>query len=227
LIGASLVACSSHFTILPTSGKTAILENNQDQTDIKEVIQPYKDSVEKVMSTVLATTAIDFESGRPNSLLGNWTADALFANQTRTVRMSEPVFCLLSVGGLRSAIGKGNVTRGDIFRLMPFDNQVVWMRMPIASLTKIEAYLNQSGGEPISNAQLIQGKLVLNGIQENTTHFWVITSDYLANGGDRMDFFLDAIDRQQKPQLLRDIFMSECQLQGELIASPEKRIQLK
>jgi 2',3'-cyclic-nucleotide 2'-phosphodiesterase (5'-nucleotidase family) len=134
---------------------------------------------------------------------------------------------LLSVGGLRSAIGKGNVTRGDIFRLMPFDNQVVWMRMPIASLTKIEAYLNQSGGEPISNAQLIQGKLVLNGIQENTTHFWVITSDYLANGGDRMDFFLDAIDRQQKPQLLRDIFMSECQLQGELIASPEKRIQLK
>ena len=110
---------------------------------------------------------------------------------------------------------------------MPFDNQVVWMRMPIASLTKIEAYLNQSGGEPISNAQLIQGKLVLNGIQENTSHFWVITSDYLANGGDRMDFFLDAIDRQQKPQLLRDIFMSECQLQGELIASPEKRIQLK
>lgn len=221
------MACSSHFTILPTSGKTAILENNQDQTDIKEAIQPFKDSVEKVMSTVLATAAVDFESGRPNSLLGNWTADALFANQTRTVRMSEPVFCLLSVGGLRSSIGKGNVTRGDIFRLMPFDNQVVWMHMPIASLTKMEAYLNQSGGEPISNAQLVQGKLVLNGMQENTTHFWVITSDYLANGGDRMDFFLDAIDRQQKPQLLRDIFMSECQLQGELIASPEKRIQLK
>ena len=221
------MACSSHFTILPTSGKTAILENNQDQTDIKEAIQPFKDSVEKVMSTVLATAAVDFESGRPNSLLGNWTADALFANQTRTVRMSEPVFCLLSVGGLRSSIGKGNVTRGDIFRLMPFDNQVVWMHMPIASLTKMEAYLNQSGGEPISNAQLVQGKLVLNGMQENTTHFWVITSDYLANGGDRMDFFLDAIDRQQKPLLLRDIFMSECQLQGELIASPEKRIQLK
>ncbi len=227
LIGASLVACSSHLVVLPSSGKTAILENNKDQTAIKEAIQPYKDSVDKVMSTVLATAPIDFESGRPNSLLGNWTADALFANQTRTVRMSEPVFCLLSVGGLRSAIGKGNVTRGDIFRLMPFDNQVVWLRMPISSLTKIETYLNQSGGEPISNAQLIQGKLVLNGIQENTTHFWVITSDYLANGGDRMDFFMDAIDRQQKPQLLRDIFMSECQLQGELIPSAEKRIQLK
>ncbi len=227
LIGASLVACSSHLVVLPSSGKTAILENNPDQTAINEVIQPYKDSVEKAMSVILATSPVDFESGRPNSLLGNWTADALFANQTRTVRFSEPVFCLLSVGGLRAAIGKGNVSRGDIFRLMPFDNQVVWMRMPIASLMKIEAYLIQSGGEPISNAQLIQGKLVLNGIQENTTHFWVITSDYLANGGDRMDFFLDAIERQAKPQLLRDIFMSECQFQGELIASPEKRIQLK
>jgi 2',3'-cyclic-nucleotide 2'-phosphodiesterase (5'-nucleotidase family) len=177
------------------------------------------------MNLILAESSVSMEVGRPSSLLGNWASDALFVNQTRTVKLSEPIFCLLNTGGIRSSIGKGPVTLGDIFRIMPFENSVVWLRLPISSLDKIQYYLQQSGGEPISNASMIQGKLTVNGVSENTTYFWVITTDYLANGGDRMDFFQDAVERADKKTLLRDVFIEEAKTQKKLIVSSENRIQ--
>jgi hypothetical protein len=108
---------------------------------------------------------------------------------------------------------------------MPFENSVVWLRLPISSLDKIEYYLQQSGGEPISNASMMNGKLMVNGVSENTQFIWVITSDYLANGGDRMDFFQDAVERSDKKTLLRDVFIEEAKTQKKLIVSSENRIQ--
>ncbi len=72
---------------------------------------------------------------------------------------------------------------------------------------------------------MIQGKLIVNGVTENTKFIWVITTDYLANGGDRMDFFQDAVERFDKKTLLRDVFIEEAKTQKNLIVSSEKRIQ--
>ena len=74
LIGASLTACSSHLeVILPSSGKIALQETNVEKEKIAQFIQPYKDSVQLLMSEVIAHSDISLESGRPNSLLGNST----------------------------------------------------------------------------------------------------------------------------------------------------------
>jgi len=181
--------------------------------------------MDRAMNLILAESSISMEVGRPSSLLGNWTSDALFVNQTRAVKMSEPIFCLLNTGGIRSSLGKGPITLGDIFRIMPFENSVVWLRLPILSLEKIQNYLLQSGGEPISNASMVNGKLIVNGVNESTQFIWVITTDYLANGGDRMDFFQDAVERLDKKTLLRDVFIEEAKTQKNLIVSSEKRIQ--
>jgi 2',3'-cyclic-nucleotide 2'-phosphodiesterase (5'-nucleotidase family) len=223
LIGASLLACSSHLNI--SGSKVPINIESNEKEEVNSFISPFKDSMDRAMNLILAESSISMEVGRPSSLLGNWASDALFVNQTRTVKLSEPIFCLLNTGGLRSSIGKGPVTLGDIFRIMPFENSVVWLRLPISSLDKIQYYLQQSGGEPISNASMIQGKLTVNGVSENTTYFWVITTDYLANGGDRMDFFQDAVERSDKKTLLRDVFIEEAKTQKNLIVSPENRIQ--
>ena len=45
--------------------------------------------------------------------------------QTKNVKLAQPIFCLLNTGGLRSSIGKGTVSLGDIYKLMPFDNTIV------------------------------------------------------------------------------------------------------
>ena len=84
---------------------------------------------------------------------------------------------------------KGEITKGDIYKLMPFDNELVWVKLPIEVLKDIEDYLMTKGGEPVSNANMSNSNLAINGIRKETTHFWVITSDYLMNGGDKMDFF--------------------------------------
>jgi 2',3'-cyclic-nucleotide 2'-phosphodiesterase (5'-nucleotidase family) len=223
LIGASLLACSSHLSV--SVSKTPIQFDSPEKEEVSRFISPFKDSMDRAMNQVLAEASISMEVGRPSSLLGNWASDALFVNQTRTVKLSEPIFCLLNTGGIRSSLGKGPVTLGDIFRIMPFENSVVWLRLPISSLDKIQYYLQQSGGEPISNASMNQGKLTVNGVTENTTYFWVITTDYLANGGDRMDFFQDAVERSDKKTLLRDVFIEEAKIQKKLIVSSENRIQ--
>jgi hypothetical protein len=223
LIGASLLACSSHLTT--TASKVSLNYESAEKQEVSRFIAPYTDSMEHTMNQVLAESSVSMEVGRPSSILGNWASDALFVNQTRTVKLSEPIFCLLNTGGLRSSIGKGPVTLGDVFRIMPFENSVVWLRLPLASLDKIQSYLQQSGGEPIANATMIQGKLIVNNVTENTKFVWVITTDYLANGGDRMEFFQDAVERFDKKTLLRDVFIEEAKTQKNLIVSSEKRIQ--
>ena len=225
IIGASLSACSSYLTINSKDGKEPISsEIKADEVFLKE-IKPYKDSVDKKMNEVLGKSDTDFIVARPSSNLMNWVADAIFVNQTRTIRLSQPLICLLNTGGIRSSIGKGNVTLGDVYKVMPFDNTLIWVELPVSVIPDIEAYLKKSGGEPIANCKLINGKLEINGIRENSTHFWVLTSDYLMNGGDKMDFFQKKTNVNSTGKLLRDILIEELKNQGTMVEDGELRVK--
>lgn len=223
-IGAGLLACSSVNTLSVNSKTEKLTDAYQVNGHIDSLIQPYKDSLSVEMNVVIAEATSDFIVERPGSNLGNWVADAIFVNQTRTVRLSDPVFVLLNTGGLRASLNKGPITIGDIFKLMPFDNELVWVKLPMSVLPEIQAYLNKSGGEPIANAQIDKGILKLNGGKESATHFWVITSDYLKNGGDKMTFFSKAEDVMLTGKVIRDCLIDEAKLQGVLIEDTVKRI---
>ena len=140
-------------------------------------------------------------------------ADGIFVNQTKTVRLTKPIICLLNSGGIRSTINKGPVTIGDMFKLMPFDNEIVWVELPVSVIPEIEEYLKKSGGEPISNAILKNGKLIFNNWNENSSSFWVITSDYLMNGGDKMNFFAKKLSINKTGTLMRDALITEARFQ--------------
>ena len=214
--GAGLWACSSHLVVNTNVSKEPVSKTIVADSSLNAFISPYKDSLDKRINEVLAMAEVDFIVQRPASNLMNWVANALFINQTKTVRLSQPVVCLLNTGGIRSSIGKGNVTLGDIYKVMPFDNTVVWIELPISVLPEIEAYLNKSGGEPMANLSLIEGKLSIISSPENPTHFWVITSDYLMNGGDKMNFFSKRTNINETGKLLRDVLIEEARNQGTL-----------
>jgi 2',3'-cyclic-nucleotide 2'-phosphodiesterase (5'-nucleotidase family) len=224
-IVASLFACSSHIRIHELSKKSKVDASISSSLKIDELIQPYKDSLDKEMNQVIGFSKDNFEIQRPSSSLMNWCADAIFANQTRNIKLAQPIFCLLNTGGLRSTIGKGTVSLGDIYKLMPFDNTIVWVELPISSIAEIEKYLSQSGGEPIANAKLENGKLLINGNNEKMTHFWVLTSDYLMNGGDKMSFFEQRTNAIMNGKLLRNAFIEEVKSQDTLIFNEEVRIK--
>lgn len=224
IIGAGLWACSSVNTLSVNSSTEKLNASYEANSHIDSLIKPYKDSLSVEMNVVIAEATTDFIVERPGSNLGNWVADAIFVNQTRTVRLSEPVFVLLNTGGLRASLNKGPITTGDIFKLMPFDNELVWVKLPMSVLPDIQAYLLKSGGEPIANAQMAKGILTLNGGKEGATHFWIITSDYLKNGGDKMTFFAKSEDVLLTGKVIRSCLIEEAKLQGVLVEDSVKRI---
>ncbi len=212
-IGAGLWACSSVNTLIVHSDPVKMDNEHVSNVHIESMIMPYRDSLSLEMNEIIANSQTDFSVKRPNSNLGNWVADALFVNQTKAVRLSSPIICLLNTGGIRSTINKGQVTIGDMFKLMPFDNEIVWVELPVSVIPEIEEYLKKSGGEPISNCTLKNGKLVFNNWNENASTFWVITSDYLMNGGDKMAFFSKKINVNNTGVLMRDALITEARVQ--------------
>jgi 2',3'-cyclic-nucleotide 2'-phosphodiesterase (5'-nucleotidase family) len=224
ILGASLWACSSHLVLHQVPSNVAISKEISGDSILQSFIKPYSDSLAKSMNQIIAYSDQNFIIERPCSNLMNWSADALLAHETRNVKLSQPVFCLLNTGGLRSGLNKGAITVGDMFKLMPFDNLVAWVQLPVTALPQIAYYLEQSGGEPIANARLENGKLNINGLNDTHEFVWLITSDYLATGGDKMQFFKLANSIQIKSSTLRSVFIEEAQIQGNLISNSEKRI---
>jgi hypothetical protein len=53
-------------------------------------------------------------------------------------------------------------------------------------------------------------------------YIWVLTSDFLANGGDQMSFFKD-LEKQETGILLRDIFIAQAKNQGVLVLDTVQR----
>jgi 2',3'-cyclic-nucleotide 2'-phosphodiesterase (5'-nucleotidase family) len=224
LIGAGLIACSSVNTFSVSTNQYPISSDYQDLNSIDSMISPYRDSLDAEMLEVIGRATKNFEKARPNGPLNNWAADAILNSQRIEDQNNPPIMCLLNYGGLRNPISAGDVTVGEVYKLMPFDNLIVWVKMPISSKTEIEAYLSASGGEPIAGATIKNGELIFANSGSEIDYFWVITSDYLLNGGDHMDFFEQRIDEKLTNMLLRDAMMESVKKQGTLVFSDETRI---
>ena len=113
---------------------------------IEDIIEPYKEKVEKEMNTVISYTPIDLvrTDGELESSLGNLLADMCYqrANPVFNSRTGKNIdFAIFNYGGIRSGITKGEITNQHVFKLMPFENFLV-----VVELTpgKINEMVNNS-----------------------------------------------------------------------------------
>ncbi|MEN9993826.1 MAG: hypothetical protein RL762_483 [Bacteroidota bacterium] len=222
IVGASLMACSACFT--PTFQIEANTVDGAQTSGLKltEILQPFQDTLHSEFDAFVAATPEALVLSRPSSNLMNWCADAVFSSQTVNKRFSEPVICLLNTGGLRSSFGAGTLTLADFYKLMPFDNRLAWIHLPVTKISEIEKYLTKSGGEPIANCVFQDEKLQIPSLNKSHDYIWVLTSDYLANGGDQMNFFL-GLEKEETNILLRDIFIETAKNQGVLVLDTQPR----
>ena len=217
----------------PIYEKTAVTSiqvdlNSPESNEAILMIQPYQEKLVAEMSDVLVISAEEFpkERGKPETKLGNLVADLSLdiANQLYKPTDGHKIdFCLLNFGGLRTSLPKGEITRGKVFELMPFENELVVVTISTESLKKLISYLNTSGGQPISgapkfdfdeqmnNAEPEKFELLFN--QKHNNHK-ILTSDYLANGGDKMNFFLNPIKLEPVGIKLRDAIIQHCVAQN-------------
>jgi 2',3'-cyclic-nucleotide 2'-phosphodiesterase (5'-nucleotidase family) len=222
--GAGLLSCSS-VSLNVRSETIAINKYEAQQTSLDSMVSLYKDSVDQEMNEIIAFCENDLIAvKKPSGALSNWVADAIFVHETKNKRLAEPAFCLLNHGGIRSTLNKGQITLGDMFKVMPFDNEIVWVRMPVSELESIARFMRNRGGDPLANAVLTEKSFEINGIMERHTHVWIITSDYLMNGGDNMEFFKKGTEVNYSGTLLRDALIEEARSQGTLLADTSNRM---
>ena len=169
---------------------------------IEDFLQPYKKHLDASMAEILcySENAHTKTEGALNTALGNMMADAVF-QMTRPLlkkRQNETLdLVLLNHGGIRAALPKGPIKTETAFRIMPFENQVVVVQMQGSAVLEMIDYLKIARrAHPISGMTLhitkkgILKKLLIQGKALSLNNVYnVATSDYLLNGGDRMDFF--------------------------------------
>ena len=216
LVGAGVTACSSSSPSKWNSDTVAVENSQSSVSAIDSLVFPYREGLKDEMNEVIGYCPQDLEKARPCSPLNNWAADALYFEYKEKLDMNSNCLVLLNVGGLRSRFNKGRLSVGDIYSFMPFDNNVVVVRMPMSALPDIERYLVASGGEPIANARLIGGKLIFSEQNTDADEFIILTSDYLANGGDKMTFFEKSLEKTDLGDLLRDVFLNQVKAQDTL-----------
>ena len=227
LSGAGLLACSSGYKIY-VQGEEVIVSSTavEPSPEIKSFIQPYSDSLELEMNRVIGFATENLERGRPEGALGNFMADLAlkYALDNGLVTKEDQPICMMNHGGLRSPINKGDIRVGDIYKLMPFDNTLVVLKLNATVLLEIHEYLKKSGGEPIAGFSVTKDTLFGTNSSNVIT---VVTTNYLALGGDKMDFFIHPLDKKEHPKLLRDIIIDYVEQTDTIIPVLDRRIQLE
>jgi 2',3'-cyclic-nucleotide 2'-phosphodiesterase (5'-nucleotidase family) len=224
LIGAGLSACSYHLQI--AGSKQNVDGSARSSVEMDSLIAPYRREMLKEFGQVIGETSTDLVTGRPNSVLGFWLCDQLIRKAKDSVIFrNEPLVAFINNGGLRADLPKGMITVGDIYKVMPFDNRIVYLKLSIDKIPEMEAYLKEKGGEPIGGFRLVKGKLEFpNSLAQSKNYFWVVTSDFLANGGDNMFFFNNPLERLDTNILFRDFIIEAVKKEKKITYIPEERI---
>ena len=191
---------------------------------IESVILPYRIILNHEIKEVLCNAKVPLYGGHPESPLANFCAD-LVRNESDSIclkqfRSIHIAIAMVNRGGLRVLIPKGEVEVRDMFELMPFENQVVFLRMSGTDLRRFIDHMAARGGEGISGMKfgikenkginpMIEGKPL-----DDSKNYWLATSDYLANGGDGNVVLKEITERVSSGVKIRDMFIDHLRKLG-------------
>ncbi len=231
----SLGACKSSLNIANVHTEKNISINSTLTEDQKfnDVIAPYKKELDGKMSTKISHTSIDLTKTGDNSNLGNLLADFTYEGALEWAKKNNiPSIdaAVINIGGIRSIIGAGDITTKHIFEVMPFENEVIIVKLKGKDLEGLfQYYLENKTNNPVSHLNIETSgnsltKKLINGQEVNPEKdYYIATSDYLAFGGDRMYFFKkgEIISTGIK---LRDLFLEKFKENPEIKAPTDIRL---
>ncbi|RZJ30654.1 MAG: hypothetical protein EOO48_04365 [Flavobacterium sp.] len=233
----ALNSCGSRYQVSKIEGREiGITESAGSDAKIEQYIKPYRDNIDKDLSTVLAYAPQTVDKiGTFQTPIGNLMADATldFGNRVFSKREKKQLdMCLLNFGGIRSIIPKGNVTTKTAFEIMPFENSLVVAELKAEQIREIVNYIfADKKAHPISglsfrvNTGMIENiRIKGQPLDDNKTYF-VVTSDYLLNGGDKMDFFKKSLKNYDLDYKLRNVLIDYFKEVDTIPVIRDKRIE--
>ncbi len=232
------ISCQKKASFSSISESHIIINSKTIDSALYKTISPYKLSHDANMKIIIGQSEKALLKADIESTLGNFFCDAVMVETKKYLDKDSTLLdaAVFNKGGLRNPLPQGNITIGNIFELMPFDNEVVLLKLSGIQIKDMVEKISEKGGIPVSGIRLVikdskPTQVTVNGQSiDESTYYWVVTSDYLANGGDNYSFFKNAIERKTTGILLRDMIITHCKLltqKGKLITSQlDGRIQL-
>ncbi|MDG2370480.1 MAG: 5'-nucleotidase [Flavobacteriales bacterium] len=218
----TLLSCNSTNKVTSYNSSNHLIDKNLSTVNYSELdLSDYRLEMSNQMNEIINVSAIEMETGSPEGVLGNFICDLSLFTCISILDIPSD-FCILNNGGFRTSLPKGRVSKGKIFEIMPFDNELVVLELngeqmiDLINYIKEKSLINHSrkAGVPVSGIRIsIVGNeisRVFIGIEEfdTTKTYKVVTTDYLAKGGDNMTFFKNAKKISSTGLLLRDAIIN-------------------
>jgi 2',3'-cyclic-nucleotide 2'-phosphodiesterase (5'-nucleotidase family) len=218
-LGITLATTGCQRPLAPSAqlgNQTDIPVNMQVATDptAEKTIVPYRTRVDQTMNEVVGQAPVALEKGVIESALGNFVAD-LTRTQSMAVYKKPIDMGAVTSGSLRNPIDKGPITVGDVFELMPFENELLVLTLSGETVKEMFDFAARTQILSVANATYTtrNGKVESIFIDQKpfdpAKTYTIAISDYLANGGDDMSFLKKALKTEQVGLLARDAIMKE------------------
>lgn len=210
------LSCNSYYQAQSLQYKSyRVSGNEQADSSLVLMLRPYAENLYKSMNDVVGWADESLDKKQPEGALGNFMVDAFLTMARENYQVPVDI-AILNNGGIRlTQLPKGEVTRGKVFELMPFDNLLILQKIkgdvlqqlldkmagaggwPVAGMSmQIKAYNGQAGKKAVN--VLIGGKPL-----DQSQTYTMANSDFLANGGDNLDM-LRSIPQISNGYLMRD-----------------------
>lgn len=187
-----------HSYVQPTQN-TPVSADIAADAKIAEMILPYTKGMSKAMDEVIGFCPAFLEKKKPRSILGDFMAEATYQAAVATGERVD--FCLLNYGGIRSTLDSGEITIGEVYQIMPFENEISILTLSKAQMDTLFKIIEDKGGEPFADHVWKDQTAYQN---MNRTTYRVATNDYMANGGDNYAILTEALERIDTGIKIRD-----------------------
>ncbi|MCD9856134.1 5'-nucleotidase C-terminal domain-containing protein [Epilithonimonas sp. JDS] len=238
IIGLLLVSCKTPLNIanIHTEKNIYVTDQLQEDKAIDDVIQPYKHELEGKMNAIISHTNVELSKSGDNSNLGNLLADYTFEGADEWAKKNNiPSIdaAVINIGGIRTIIAKGDILTKQIYEVMPFENEIVIIKMNGKDVEGLfDYYLKTQKNNPVSHLiietengslskKLINGKTI-----DDHKTYYIATSDYLALGGDNM-FFFSKGEMISTGIKMRDLFLEKFKQNPEISSPDDVRLIFK
>lgn len=186
--------------------------DSQANPELVKLVNNYKSALDNQMDVEIGTAARTMKKGRPQSLLGNFTADALKKRAEK--EWGHIDFAIVNTGGLRATMNKGPITIGSVYEIYSFDNTMVLLELPAPAVEQFFKHIASVGGQGLSgDVEVIVKNRKLTSLKiggrklDPDKMYRIATLDYLAEGNDGMTAFTKATTRIDSPVTLRDVML--------------------
>jgi len=155
-----LLSCNKHLVVREVNTRNISIDSNIGPPDslVELLVGPYRDSIEHDMSALVAVSSAPLVKGKPESKLTNLVSDILMDSgkaycQEQNLNI-QPDAAYVNYGGIRASLPQGEITVERIFELMPFENEIVLIKISGESFIRMAEKIAVRGGEGIAGMTL-------------------------------------------------------------------------